>query len=261
MDDLELAQHIARAAGDRLVALRADFGTVEQSDARRRRELMDAGDAAAEALIAALLHQHRPADAVLSEEAPDSRHRLGADRVWIIDPLDGTSEFGQARPDFAVHVALWRRDDGPAGGHFPAAVVDVPALGELWTTQPAAPAPLPSDRPLKMVVSRSRRPAGMDELLAQVSEGAAAAGINAHGMVEANVGSVGAKMGEVMAGRAEAYLHPGGLNEWDLAAPYACALAHGYVAVRGAGERFNRMPPKSGPILVVHPELVELFPG
>lgn len=221
---------------------------------------MDAGDGAAQSLIAGLLGAHRPEDAVLSEEAPDSRARLGADRVWIIDPLDGTSEFGQARSDFAVHVALWARDGGPAGGHFPAAVVDVPVLGECWTTQPSAPAALPVGRPLKLVVSRSRRPAGIDDLLEAVSAGAIASGINPAGMVEANVGSVGAKMGEVMAGRAEAYLHPGGLNEWDLAAPYACALAHGYVALRGAAQRFNLMPPKAGPILVVHPDLVGLFP-
>jgi 3'(2'), 5'-bisphosphate nucleotidase len=241
--------------------LRKGFGPVAPLQGTRRRELMDAGDAAAQALIAELLTDARPGDAVLSEEAPDSRARLAADRVWIIDPLDGTQEFGQGRADFAVHVALWERD--VAGGRLTVAAVDVPERGETWTTsaEGARPAPLPTDRPLRLVVSRSRRPAGVDELLAGVSQAAIATGINQLGIVEANVGSVGAKLGEVMAGRAEVYLHPGGLNEWDLAAPYACALARGYIALQGGDQAFNQMPPQAGPVLIAHPALVGLFPS
>lgn len=260
MDDLDLAREIARAAGDRLVELRHSWPDFDQSDKRAQRALMDGGDAAAQALIAQWLADERPGDAVLSEEAPDSRVRLAADRVWIIDPLDGTAEFGQGRSDFAVHVALWQR--GWAGGRLTDAVVDVPAKGDLWSTAPGGePAPLPTDRPLRIVVSRSRRPAGLDELLAAVTSAAISTGVNPGGLVEANVGSVGAKLGEVMAGRAEAYLHPGGLNEWDLAAPFACALARGYVAVRGEGQVFNQMPPTSGPVLITHPGIAHLFPA
>jgi 3'(2'), 5'-bisphosphate nucleotidase len=111
-----------------------------------------------------------------------------------------------------------------------------------------------------VVVSRSRPPAGLDELLAAVTSAAIESGVNPQGMVQANVGSVGAKLGEVMAGRAEAYVHAGGLNEWDLAAPLACALAHGYVALRGDDQPFNQMPPVAGPVLIVHPGIVGLFP-
>lgn len=257
MDDLDLAVTIAQQAGRRLVELRAQFGPTQPGP--HRRELMDAGDAAAEALIAAMLAEHRPADAVLSEEAPDSTGRLGADRVWIIDPLDGTSEFGQGRSDFAVHVALWERHGGSGG--LSVGVVDVPELGETWTTgDPGArPAQLPTDRPLRVVVSRSRPPAGLSGTLARASAAVIAAGINPHGVEAANVGSVGAKLAWVMAGRAEAYLHPGGLNEWDLAAPYAAALAHGYVAVQGGSQAFNQMPPQAGPVLIAHPTLVSAF--
>lgn len=259
MDDLELASEIARATGDRLVELRREFGSVGAGDNTRRNELMAEGDRTAQAVIADLLLRERPGDAVLSEEAPDSRVRLEARRVWIIDPLDGTSEFGQGRGDFAVHVALWQ---GTAGvGQITDAVVDVPVKGELWSTAKGRPAPLPTDRPLRMVVSRSRRPAGLDELLAAVTDAAISSGVNASGIVEANVGSVGAKIGEILAGRAEAYLHPGGLREWDLAAPYACAMAHEYAFLRGAQQMFNRMPPVAGPVLIVHPDIAALFPA
>ncbi|MGV1005710.1 MAG: inositol monophosphatase family protein [Candidatus Nanopelagicales bacterium] len=250
--DLEIARTIAQLAGAALLELRTGFGPVVDSN---RRELMDAGDAAAQALIAAELARYVPADAVLSEEAPDTAARLGAARVWIIDPLDGTREYGQGRADFAVHVALWER----AAGGLTTAAVDVPASGETHTTADAAgPAPLPTDRPLRLVVSRSRRPPGLDEFLASASAATVAGGINPLGWEEANVGSVGAKVSEVLCGRMEAYLHPGGLHEWDLAAPYACATARGYMDCHPTAE-FNRMPPVNGPVLLAHPAVADIL--
>jgi 3'(2'), 5'-bisphosphate nucleotidase len=254
--DASFAAEIAREAGRALLELRDEYGPVEDPD--RRRALMSAGDELAQGILAARLTAQRPDDAVLSEEAVDSDERLAAERVWIIDPLDGTSEYGQGRTDFAVHVALWQRSSG-VQGTVTDAVVDVPALSEVWRTDhPLAPGPLPTDRPLRMVVSRSRPPADLPRLLEDASAGLAAAGITELGIEGANVGSVGAKLGEVMAGRAEAYLHPGGLNEWDLAAPLACALANGLVAL-GPTQPFNRMPPKAGPVLVVHPAIAEVL--
>lgn len=254
--DAAFAAEIAREAGAALLDLRARFGPVD--DDVRRRELMDAGDRLAQQVLSDRLTAQRPGDAVLSEEATDSEARLGAERVWIIDPLDGTVEYGHGRIDFAVHVALWQRAAGAAGG-LTDAVVDVPALGELWRTdQPRPAAGLPTNRALRIVVSRSRPPAGLSRLLEDVSGDLAAAGITSRGIEAANVGSVGAKLGEVMAGRAEAYLHPGGLNEWDLAAPHACALAAGLVAL-GPEQPFNRMPPTAGPVLICHPALAATF--
>lgn len=256
LPDAAFAAEIAREAGRALVELRESYGHI--GDEARRRALKDAGDELAQGILAARLGAERPGDAVLSEEAVDSDARLGADRVWIIDPLDGTDEFSHGRTDFAVHVALWQRAAGEQGG-LTDAVVDVPALGEVWRTdRPLAPQPLPVDRPLRIVVSRSRPPAGLPQLLADASRGLAEAGITPNGIEGANVGSVGAKLGEVMAGRAEAYLHPGGLNEWDLAAPHACALANGLVAL-GPMQAFNRMPPKAGPVLIAHPAIAEVL--
>lgn len=257
-EDAQLATEIARETGRALLQLRASYGPVD--DAARRRELMDHGDRLAQQILSERLSHARPDDAVLSEEAVDSAARLAADRVWIIDPLDGTDEFGQGRSDFAVHVALWQRAAGTdVVGGLTDAAVDVPALDETWSTGHARPpAPLPTDRPLRIVVSRSRPPAGLDALLAAASVGLAEAGLTHHGIEGANVGSVGAKLGEVMAGRAEAYLHPGGLNEWDLAAPHACALAHGLIAL-GPTQPFNQMPPTAGPVLIAHPAIAEVL--
>jgi 3'(2'), 5'-bisphosphate nucleotidase len=254
--DAALAAEIAQETGVALLDLRARFGPVDEG--ARRRALMDAGDRLAQQILSDRLTAQRPGDAVLSEEATDSEDRLGADRVWIIDPLDGTDEYGQGRTDFAVHVALWQRGAGAAGAVTDAAV-DVPALGELWRTdRPRPVAALPTNRPLRIVVSRSRPPAGLSRLLEDVSVDLAQAGITSRGIEAANVGSVGAKLGEVMAGRAEAYLHPGGLNEWDLAAPHACAVAAGLHAL-GPEQPFNRMPPTAGPVLICHPALAATF--
>jgi len=254
--DAEFAAEIAKEAGNALLELRAGFGEV--GDEARRRELKDAGDRVAQGILSERLTAERAADAVLSEEAADSDARLSADRVWIIDPLDGTHEYSQGRTDFAVHVALWQRSSGASGG-LTDAVVDVPALGEVWRTDaPRAMQPLPAHRALRIVVSRSRPPAGLTRLLEDVSADLAESGVTSRGMEVANVGSVGAKLGEVMAGRAEAYLHPGGLNEWDLAAPQACAVAAGFVAL-GPDQPFNQMPPKAGPVLICHPALVPAF--
>jgi 3'(2'), 5'-bisphosphate nucleotidase len=254
--DAELAAGIAQEAGLALLDLRARFGPAD--DPLRRRALMDAGDRLAQQMLSDRLTAQRPEDSVLSEEAADSDARLAAERVWIIDPLDGTDEYGQGRTDFAVHVALWQRSAGAQGGLTDAAV-DVPALGELWRTDHPRPAhELPTNRALRIVVSRSRPPAGLSRLLEDVSVDLAESGITSRGIEAANVGSVGAKLGEVMAGRAEAYLHPGGLNEWDLAAPHACALAAGLVAL-GPEQSFNRMPPTTGPVLICHPALAPAF--
>ena len=159
--DAALAAEIAREAGIALLDLRARFGPIE--DEVRRRELMDAGDRLAQQILSDRLTAQRPEDSVLSEEAADSDARLAAERVWIIDPLDGTDEYGQGRTDFAVHVALWQRSAGPSGA-LTDAVVDVPALGELWRTDQPRPAgraaaePRAADRGLPVPTSRRPEP-------------------------------------------------------------------------------------------------------
>src|SRR5690606_16795644 len=124
-DDAALAKEQSLAAGRLLLDVRADFGPVDPQDKARRKELKDAGDAASQAFLAEQLQQARPGDAVLSEEAKDSHERDDADKLWIIDPLDGTSEFSQGRSDWAVQIAVWER--GAPGSGFTAAAFSLPA--------------------------------------------------------------------------------------------------------------------------------------
>src|SRR5699024_3350365 len=153
-----------------------------------------------------------PGDAVLSEEAPDDSARLAADRVWIIDPLDGTREFSERpRDDWAVHVALWERGTLVAGAGA------LPARGETFSAN-AGPAGVPERAdgiPLRLAVSRSRPPAFVTAIAEQL---------------EAELvpmGSAGVKAMSVVGGTTDAYVHAGGQYEWDSAAPVAVARAHG----------------------------------
>jgi len=252
-DDAALAATLAEAAGAVLLALRArvDEGTFEGD----RRALQDAGDAAAQTCLAALLAERRPGDAVLSEEARDDRGRLAAARVWIIDPLDGSREFSERsedgaawRDDFAVHVALWRRDTGLV-----AAAVGLPARGLVRRTdRPPVVAVGPLEdilagrRPLRLAVSRTRPPS-------------VAARLGLRPDVElVPSGSNGVKVMAVIDGTADAYVHAGGQFEWDSAAPVAVATAAGLVATRldGSPLAYNQPDPWSPDLAVCHPVLL-----
>jgi 3'(2'), 5'-bisphosphate nucleotidase len=233
--DVEVAAAAARAAAAVLTGLREEGRLTG-------RELGDAGDAAAQAAIAGVLAGQRPDDAVFSEEAVDDRRRLTADRVWIVDPLDGTREYGEVpRPDWAVHVALWT-----AGG-LAAAAVALPALGEVLVTDPAPAVPPPGDGPPRIAVSRSRPPA--------VATTAAAA-------LDAQLvpmGSAGWKVTAVVRGEADAYVHAGGMYQWDSAAPVAVAQAAGLTAVRldGSPLVYNGPDAYLPDLLVCRPELAD----
>lgn len=203
MTDARLAAAIAEEAGKLLVAIQRDGG----ADAGAR------GDSEANRLILDWLREARPDDAVLSEESADDLTRLDARRVWIIDPLDGTREFGEGRADWAVHVAL-AIDGAPAIG-----AVALPARGIVLASDapPALPAPA---TPPRMLVSRSRP----SQLCASVRD---VIGAETIGM-----GSAGAKAMAVVLGEAEIYLHSGGQHQWDNCAPAAVALATGLHASR-----------------------------
>jgi 3'(2'), 5'-bisphosphate nucleotidase len=204
-------------AGRRLVDLRARGGPPD--------ELRQAGDRTSHEFLTTELARLRPDDVVLSEEGADDPARLNADRVWIIDPLDGTREFGEAgRADWAVHVALWERaEDG-----LTAVAVALPARDEVLST--VTPPPLPADppaQPLRIVVSRSR-PAAFLPRMAELA-----------GADLDPLGSAGAKVAAVLLGQADGYVHAGGQYEWDSAAPVAVARAAGFHASRIDGSELS----------------------
>ena len=197
------------------------------------------GDAESHALLARRLAELHPDDAVLSEEAADDGARVGHRRVWIVDPLDGTREFGEAgRTDWAVHVAL-AVDGRPVVG-----AVALPAQDRVLRTDDPLRRDDPPARP-RIVVSRTRPPAWTDEV-------ATALGADLIPM-----GSAGAKIAAVVTGAADIYVHAGGQYEWDSAAPVAVALAAGLHASRidGSPLVYNRPDPFLPDLVVCHPAL------
>lgn len=237
--DHELASRLATEAGELLVNLRAEL-TRAGAD---RATLKDEGDRQAHDLLMGALVDSRPYDAVLSEEGRDDRARLGAERVWIVDPLDGTREFAEPpREDWAIHVALVTEGQAVVGA------VALPALGQTIGTGPFAP-PLVAPGPglPRVIVSRTRPP---DEAVAVV---------DALGGRLVEMGSAGAKAMAVVRGEADVYVHAGGQYEWDSAAPVAVAAAAGLHTSRidGAPLVYNQPDPYLPDLLICRPELAE----
>lgn len=256
--DLEIAERLARSAGDLLLDLRDSYGNLDDVDPGCIRELRDRADRESNELITGELRRRRPLDAILSEEDKDSGERDTADRVWIIDPLDGTSEYGQGRTDFAVHIALWERSHGPQGA-LSVGVVDLPARRRCGTSADNVEADLAyrQGQPMRLIVSRTRPPRLAADLNA-FAEGLRMAGIDVPAIELIRFGSVGAKVGEVLLGNADVYLHDSGFHEWDVAAPLRvathCGLAGGHID--GTDVMFNRRPPWVKDLVVGDPALV-----
>lgn len=236
--DAALATRLAIDTGHLLVALRERLF----AEGASRWEIKDSGDAAAQHFIAAELHAHRPSDAVLSEEGREDPRRFDHDRVWIIDPLDGTREFAEhGRFDWAVHIALWDGDEFGAGA------VSLPALNAVFATDPAPSVPpIERERP-RLITSRTRAPYSA----VLVAEGL--------GCDAVRLGSAGAKAMSVVMGEADIYVHDGGMFQWDSAAPAAVALAAGFHVTRldGSPLVYNARDPWLPDFIVCRPELGE----
>jgi 3'(2'), 5'-bisphosphate nucleotidase len=276
-DDHALARELAVEAGRRLLELRAGGG---EPDLLRK-----AGDRRSHEFLTAELAARRPGDVVLSEEGADDPARLAASRVWIVDPLDGTREFGEpGRTDWAVHVALWEQGRTGGDGQLTAGAVALPAQDRILSTAAVPPAdgtaadrptsrgtssagsasretssagsasretssagPLGGERtaPVRIVISRSRAP----RLVYGISD--------LIGAELVPLGSAGAKVAAVVYGEADAYVHAGGFYEWDTAAPVAVARAAGFHASRidGSPLAYNQADVMMPDILVCRPAL------
>lgn len=230
--DHEVAARLAQEAGELLLEVRRSGVP----------DLKTAGDREANELLLTRLAELRPDDAVLSEESVDDPIRLQRERVWIIDPLDGTREFSEPpREDWAVHVAL------TVGGRPVAGAVALPSAGlVLHTGEPPQVAAAVAGPP-RLAVSRTRPPACTDRLVEKL------------GATLVEMGSAGAKAMAVVRGQVDVYAHSGGQFEWDSCAPVAVAAAAGLHTSRlhGSELRYNSENPYLPDLLICRPELVD----
>lgn len=229
MTDTDLAAHLAETAGQLLLQVRA-------SGLLSLKALGKAGDATANQFLVHALLEQRPDDGLLSEEEQDDPVRLTKSRVWIIDPVDGTREYGEERTDWAVHVAL-TIDGKPSIG-----AVALPGAGLVLRSDQPVALPAAPDA-LRMVVSRTR-PA------------AEAVAVAEHlGAELIPMGSAGAKAMAVALGQADIYLHTGGQYEWDSCAPAAVAQAYGLHVSRvdGSPLTYNQADPYMPDLLICRP--------
>ncbi len=235
MADAELAAHLAEAAGRILLDVRA-------SGAFEGKALGKAGDEAANAFLCDAIRKARPADGLLSEEEKDDTARCSMSRVWIIDPVDGTREYGEQRSDWAVHVGL------SIDGFAKVGAVALPGLngGTVLRTDQVVPLREASPKP-RFLVSRTR-PAKEAQAVCEAMDG---------DLVP--MGSAGAKAMAVVRGEAEIYLHSGGQYEWDSCAPVAVAQAHGLHCSRidGSPIRYNQADTYLPDLLICRPEYSE----
>lgn len=234
------AVDLAEMAGARLLELRTEMAAqaISGTEAKRR------GDAGAQELLSRELQRRYPQDAVLSEEAADSQARRSAERVWIIDPLDGTREYSEYdRDDWAVHVAAWQ------AGALVAGAVALPARGVTYASHNVAPLQNRSTGNVRLAVSRTRPPEFVVALRERI------------GGTLVPMGSAGVKAMSVIDGTADAYVHAGGQYEWDSAAPVAVARAAGLHTSRidGSALTYNNDNPWLPDLLICRPELAEQF--
>ncbi|GAA5193154.1 3'(2'),5'-bisphosphate nucleotidase CysQ [Rugosimonospora acidiphila] len=258
--DGAFARWLAEQAGQALMELRADERYRDDPDALRA-----AGDKQSHDLITAMLARWRPGDEVLSEEGVrDDPARLDAERVWIVDPLDGTREFGEpGRVDWAVHIGLWSRGSA-APSRLSAAAVALPAQHRVFGTDfPPGYPPMSASAAqagpsgtgegpdgsgtgrLRIAASRTRPPAVLQRVADEL------------GATIVPMGSAGAKIIAVVTGDVDAYVHAGGQYEWDSAAPVAVATATGLHASRidGSALEYNQADPKLPDLVVCRKDL------
>jgi 3'(2'), 5'-bisphosphate nucleotidase len=261
MNDHELARKLARETGTLLIGLRNHAASLSGSNDETHSVLAEEvlgseGDRVAHDYLMEQFSSQRPNDVVLSEEGDLEVARLNAKRVWIIDPLDGTAQYSSGGEDFAVHIALWEAGSQNEG-QISAASVAVPARNELWSMDELAQTYEPSGVPIRILVSRSRPPREIPAVIKKLEET-----FPERGRVEViPMGSVGAKVGAILADNADVYFNSGGFYEWDLAAPLGVAVHNGLFVSDCSGNpiELNKVNLKVKDILICRPELTSVI--
>lgn len=239
--ELDTALRLARQAGDVIMSY---YQTALAVDHKARHEPVTAADRAANELIAAGLRDAFPADGLLAEESDDDLSRLEKERVWIVDPLDGTVEFLTQTGEFSVQIAL------AMGGYPTLGVVYRPVEGQiLYAVQGQGAHQVHNGRTVRLRVSTVAEPAQMRLVVsrshysAPIEAARQALGITS---VE-RLGSIGLKASLVACGACDLYLATTVAKEWDLCAPHALLVEAGGLLTSLWGE----------PVVYNKPDVVE----
>jgi len=189
-------------------------------DLSKRKEYGKSADKYSHDFLMQAFAKYRPNDVVLSEEGLDLKERLSSQRCWIIDPLDGTFYFANNRRDYATHIALWEKESKDLS-NISIAVVGIPETKKIYTSNDNLHIPVTNKVP-RLLVSGSRPPLEMPKLIEFFDA-------KYGGLEVKSVGSVGAKVVEILEGNADFYVHTTGFYEWDIAAPLAVANKAGLI--------------------------------
>ncbi|MCZ7575891.1 MAG: hypothetical protein M5U18_02070 [Dehalococcoidia bacterium] len=151
-EELRIAIEAARIAGGEVARLQRDGVRYGRKEGW---ELVSEADIRAAEILHETLTKAFPGDGWLSEEHTDTAHRLGRERVWIVDPIDGTREYLQGIPEYAISIGL------AIGGRPALGVVHNPATGEIFaaeclTALERAPTE-PTGRPFDVLVGRGEK--------------------------------------------------------------------------------------------------------
>lgn len=237
--ELRIATEAALKAGEEVARLRREGVRYGRKEGH---ELVSEADLRAGEILRETLTRAFPLDGWLSEEDPDTSHRLGRERVWIVDPIDGTREYLQGVPEYAVSVGLVI-EGRPALG-----VVHNPATGELFAAECISLVERPPTHatgvPFEALVGRGEQ--RWDDL-PPLPEGAETRG----------VGSVAYRLALLARGESNAVLTGYGRAEWDVAAGAALCLAAGLRATDIFGEQipYNQPDPTVRGLLAAEPGL------
>ena len=250
LEDLELASHLALTASNALDTFKKENPI--PSELSKRKQYGKDADKYSHNLLMKEFEKYRPDDLVLSEEGEDPKKRLESSRCWIIDPLDGTFYFANDRKDYAVHIALWEKVSNELS-KISVAVVGIPAYGKIYTSVSVKNVDSVNKIP-RLLVSGSRPPLEMPKIIEHFDE-------KFGGLEVKSVGSVGAKVVQIIEGNADFYVHTTGFYEWDLAAPLAIAHKAGLVVCDKSGEeiKLNKENLRVENVIVCKKELLEVI--
>ncbi|HEY8461088.1 MAG TPA: 3'(2'),5'-bisphosphate nucleotidase CysQ [Blastocatellia bacterium] len=214
--ELEVARELARDAGRILLEYYAKDTEVHWKGCD---DPVTAADRAANDMLARELSRRFPDDAVLTEELPDDLSRLKKDRVWTVDPMDGTKQFIERVDEFAVMIGLAIEGEAKLGVVYnPSAdrmYYAAPGVGafveEKWSTKRLRVAPVSDPSQMVMAMSRSH-PSRKVKVIGEKL------GVSKY----IRHGSVGLKFGLIAEGRAHLYINTtSATSQWDTCAPEA----------------------------------------